>query len=286
MQMEVSRGKKLFAGALLLWLALILAGCPAPSGPVQPQASAAENPATAEAEVQEIPVEITVDAVNFPQEVPAGIVSFVFENKGGPEGVPMIARLNDDVTVEQFAAAMQEDFIAGLALASLIGWSDPGVDVVYDLLPGNYVAMLEQEAGPPVIGTFTTAGESRAAAPTADVEVELADFAFIAPDQISAGEQVWQIKNAGQQWHEMIVVELGEGQTIEALMALLAESTDGPPPIEPAAGWYPMGAGRTAWVTLDLPAGEYAVICSLPDIQGDMAPHAMHGMVRMLTVTE
>jgi hypothetical protein len=45
-----------------------------------------------------------------------------------------------------------------------------------------------------------------------------------------------------------------------------------------------MGAGERAWVTWDLPAGEYTVICFLPDLAGDMSSHAEHGMVRMLVV--
>jgi hypothetical protein len=46
-----------------------------------------------------------------------------------------------------------------------------------------------------------------------------------------------------------------------------------------------MSAGTTAWVTLDIPAGEYTVVCFLPNTDDEeMAPHLAHGMVRTLVV--
>ena len=115
-------------------------------------------------------------------------------------------------------------------------------------------------------------------------------FSFALPNEIKAGQNVWQIENKGEQWHEMGILKLNEGVTLEDMMAWM-ESADpdgpsGPPPFEDAAFWAPMGAGNTAWVTWDIPAGEYTVICFLPDLAGDGAPHFAHGMVRTLTVTE
>jgi hypothetical protein len=106
------------------------------------------------------------------------------------------------------------------------------------------------------------------------------------PDQVPAGRQTWQIENSGQQWHEMAIAQLNEGVTIEDVIAYAEGGFEGEPPGQVIAGWHPIGAGKTAWVTWDLPAGEYTVLCLVPDIEGDMAPHTAHGMVRTLTVTE
>ena len=57
------------------------------------------------------------------------------------------------------------------------------------------------------------------------------------------------------------------------------EETEGPPPFEDIAFWAPNSPGETGYVTWDLPAGEYTVICFLPDLAGDFSAHAAHGMV-------
>jgi len=103
---------------------------------------------------------------------------------------------------------------------------------------------------------------------------------------IAAGPQTWMIENTGGQWHEMAIVKLGEDMTVDDLLAMMQseDAMSGPPPFEWVAGLWPMGAGQRAWVNWDLPAGEYTVICFVPDINGDMAPHAAHGMVRTLVV--
>lgn len=314
--------KQTFVAAPLLAVTLLLAGCPSAPMPAAvdtpvaevsagetpvaetptaeaveetpvaetPTAEAAEEtPVAEEAAEGEIPVitiEIGADALTFPAEVPSGIVSFEVESADGPEGFPDIVRLNDGVTMDQFMAAMQEDFMGALALAEMIGATQPGVEVVYDLEPGDYVAVLLHD-GPPVVGSFVAGEPSGAAAPEADFTAQLADFAFIIPDSIPTGPHTWHIENVGEQWHEMLIMQLPEGTTVEDLLAILAEQEQaGPPPFDMVNWWAPMGAGKQAWFTWDLPAGEYTVICFLPDIAGDMAPHAAHGMVRTLTVTE
>ena len=77
-----------------------------------------------------------------------------------------------------------------------------------------------------------------------------------------------------------------EGVSVDDLLTMMQseDAMSGPPPFEVVAGLWPMGKGQRAWATFDLPAGEYTVICFVPDIMGDMAPHAAHGMVRTLVV--
>lgn len=291
MQFSKKQLKHAFVAAPLLVVSLLLAGCPAV--PVQVDTPAVETPAVttvetpaAAAEIPVVTIEIGADALTFPAEVPSGIVSFAVENAGGPEGFPDIARLNEGVTMEQFMAAMQEDFMAALALAEMIGATQPGIEVVYDLEPGTYVAVLSHD-GPPVVGSFVADEPSGASAPEADFTAQLADFAFIIPDSIPTGPHTWQIENIGEQWHEMLILQLPEDVTVEDLLATLAEQEQaGPPPFDMVNWWAPMGAGKQAWFTWDLPAGEYTVICFLPNLAGDMAPHAAHGMVRTLIVTE
>ncbi len=118
--------------------------------------------------------------------------------------------------------------------------------------------------------------------------VDLVDFNFGLQPEVAAGSKVWQINNKGQQWHEMAIVKLNEGVTTDDVLAMMQSEAppEGPPPYEEIAFWSPNSPGETGYVTWDIPAGEYTVICFLPDIAGDMTAHAAHGMVSTLTVTE
>ncbi|MCO6452240.1 MAG: hypothetical protein J5I90_15770 [Caldilineales bacterium] len=274
----------------LLTLAVLLLILVACAPPVLETPTPAAMPAP---EIPTINVEITADGINVPAEVPSGIVAFTLQNSG-PEGSFDIARLNEGVTTDQLNEALASgDDLAALALVSLNGGASGNVDnkVIYDLAPGSYVAVSFPNAGPPiVVQPFTSGEDSGAAAPTADITVQLVDFQFALPNEIKAGQNVWQIENKGGQWHEMGILKLNEGSTVDDLIAWIeSQSSDtpsGPPPFEDVAFWSPMAVGNTAWVTWDIPAGEYTVICFLPDLVGDGSPHFAHGMVRTLTVTE
>ena len=262
--------------------------------PVQapPPAAAAEvaEPAAANGEIPVVTLRVTEAGLEAPAAIPSGVVAVAVEG-GNPESMPELARLNEGVTMEQLNEALsQPDPMAPLQLVSLLGSASASADgqVIYDLQPGAYVAVLFMPDGPPQVIPVTSGAPSGATAPTADVAVSLVDFNFAMPDKIAAGPQVWQIDNAGQQWHEMGIVQLNEGMTMEDVLEWVAsmgpEGPSGPLPFAESAFWSPMGPGQRAWVAWDLPAGEYTVICFLPDLAGDMSSHAAHGMVRTLTV--
>ena len=282
--------KKLALSAALGLTVLSLVACQ----PVQTATpAAATTEATAEAvnaaaaDGATVTVNISAAGIDMPAEIPSGIVTFAYELAADAPGLPEFSRLNDGVTMDQVMEAMQADPMAALALVTQIGNSDTTVDsqVTYDLPAGEYVGLLFPENGAPLTATFTAGEPSGAAEPQAAVTAQLADFAFILPDEIPAGPQTWLVENTGGQWHEMLVIKPQEGVSVDDLLAMVAaEEQSGPPPFEWVAGVWPIGAGQRAWMTWDLPAGEYTVICFLPDMAGDMAPHAAHGMVRTLIV--
>jgi hypothetical protein len=242
------------------------------------------------AEGSTVTVNVSAAGIDMPAEIPSGIVTFVTEMGEDAPGAPEFARLNEGVTVEQLTEALQGDPMAALALASLLGTPDMAVDnqTTYDIKPGTHMAVVfgEAEGVPPLTHVFTAGEPGSASAPEATVTAQLADFAFVLPDEIAAGPQTWLVENTGEQWHEMAIIKLGEGMSVDDVMAMIMseEEQSGPPPFEGIAFLSPMGAGERLWVNWDLPAGEYTVICFLPDVAGDMAPHAAHGMVRTLIV--
>jgi len=221
-------------------------------------------------------------------EVPSGVVAI--DQSAAPDA--FIARLNDGVTTEQLTEALasaEEDPTAALALLTLMGGASNTTDghLIVDLKPGTHAVVNFGETGPQ-LATFTAGEPSGATAPAPDVTVDLVDFNFAIPAEISAGPKVWQINNKGEQWHEMAIVKLSEGTTVDDVLATIqsGEEPAGPPPFEDVAFWSPNSPGETGYVTWNLPAGEYTVLCFLPDLAGDFSPHAAHGMVAQLTVTE
>ena len=132
--------------------------------------------------------------------------------------------------------------------------------------------------------------------PGADVVVDMVDFAYTMPDEIPAGSQLWEYTNSGEQWHMMFVVDLQEGAGVEDVMAFMGDpamAPAGPPPFEivPHAGIPPIGVGERAWLEFSLAPGEYLVACPIPDVAaifaGEMPlSHIEHGMVKTITVVE
>jgi len=237
--------------------------------------------------IPEIVVEATDAGLSVPADTPSGIVAF----KMGDLESALPARLNEGVTLDQLNEALaQPDPFAALGLLTLLGGANHTTDgrVIVDLKPGQHVILNFPENAAPAVYPFTAGDPSGATAPAADVTVDLVDFNFGLQPEVAAGPQVWQINNKGQQWHEMAIVKLNEGATVDDVLAMLqsGEESADPPPFEQVAFWSPNSPGETGYVTWDLPAGEYTVICFLPDIAGDMTAHAAHGMVSTLTVTE
>lgn len=240
----------------------------------------------------------SAEGVTLPEGLTAGIVTFTMQNDNEAPFAPFIVRLKEDTTLDDFMAALQEGEEAALPLVVLVGGPnvapESAMDVTYDLAAGEYV-LLDFSSEMPSVVPFTVAeaeeGAEAAEAPEADVEVALVDFAFTLPTELEAGEQVWKLENLGEQWHEMAVVRIEEGVDIEELTATLMEmmmSEEGPGaelPFEEVFFWAPQDPGTTAWVTLDLEPGTYAVICFLPDFATGHS-HLEHGMISILTVAE
>lgn len=303
------------AAGIALVVALVLAGCQpispdleagAAQAPAETTEAAAEAPAE-EAAAQEAPampapmmaglpevtIDLTADGIVVPESVTAGPTLIHVVNSGGQtmeDGSPLmpeVGRFLDGATVEDLLATFpeaNENPTEAFKLISIYGGLfGPPAEMAWDLLPGEHVALTTE--APQMTQSFAVVEGEAAAAPAADVLVEMADFSFTMPDKIAAGPHVWELTNVGKQWHEMVVLKLAEGVTVEDLFAFF--ETAGPedvPPFDLAFGYAPMSEGNRAWVTVDLPAGEYTVICFLPDLLSDMSPHVAHGMIRTLIV--
>ncbi len=265
------------------------------TGPIQPMPPDAGE--TVPAGETANTITLSADAASAPESVPTGPVGLTLANESETDRFVLLARLHEGVTADQvMELLMSGDDMGALALVSLHGGAMApagGSSVAtFDLKPGEYLVLAEadqageEEVPPPLTTTFVAEGESAMDAPAAAVRAELAGFAFVLPDAIPAGPQLWEIANTGQQWREMGILVLDEGITIENLMGMMAaeEKPSGPPPWQEIFFYPPISAGERAWTEIDLSPGEYTVICFLPNLAGDFAPQFVHGMVRTLVV--
>jgi hypothetical protein len=290
----LKRARRAAPAVLFVVVALVmLAACApitpeAPSGEgtvPSPTALPAEEAAT---EIPTVTIEVSDAGLVAPAEVPSGIVRFAFVGIG-PESFVDVGRIVEQTSTADLEAALataQDDPTTALELVRIYGYSSFSNEAVYELPAGDYVAVLNVGEPSQQIAYFTAGDESGAAAPQADVVVELHDFAFVMPDTVPAGENVWEFDNLGEQWHMMLILQPAEGQSADDIMAMMMSEEPPPEGAEPAfIGEYaPMSEGARAWVTVDLPPGDYMAICPLPDLTDMQMDHAAQGMVRMFTV--
>lgn len=270
---------------LMLMLGLV-AGCV----PITVPAPAAANAAVA---IPNVTVSVVDGKLVIPAEIPSGIVQFTYVGTNPDTEYVDIARLAEGATLDEIKPlldASNDDPGPALEKVSIYGFQASDTissTIIYDLLPGGYVVTLNAGAADmdQDLVPFTPGPDSGAAAPGADVSVEMDDFAYVMPDKIPAGPHLWEISNVGKQWHMMLIAHLADGQTVDDILKMMGEPGDdsllGSTIVD---AYLPMSPGNRAWVTIDLPPGNYAAVCPLPDLMGDMSPHAMKGMVHAFTV--
>jgi len=119
----------------------------------------------------------------------------------------------------------------------------------------------------------------------AEANVGLVEFAFNL-DRLSfpAGDVTFQASDDGKQMHEMGIVKLPEGVTLQ--QALEAEDPEGTLGVTDVAFFAPIDPGDQAtWTVTDLEPGRYAYACFIPDEDDpEGTPHALKGMVGEFTV--
>src|SRR2546423_2117207 len=113
------------------------------------------------------------------------------------------------------------------------------------------------------------------------VHVTGQDFQFDAPDVIAAGLTEFRFLNKGPSLHHLAILKLTGGNTIDDLRAALANPGPAPAWVKEMGGPNAPDAGLESNATLNLGAGNYALICFV-DIGGP--PHFAKGMVRPLRV--
>ena len=259
----------------------------------------AQADTTAESTELAAPHEMHVVARDFafdvPDTVPAGVTTIRLNNEGPDMHHFWIVKLAEGKTLDNLLAETRGDKLPEWAV-SVGGPNTPApgeqaTPITLDLEPGNYAALCVIPApdGIPHVAkgmstTFVVAPSSaRAAAPKADMTLVLADYDFRFSTPLTAGRHVIDVRTEAPQAHEVLMVQLAPGKSLNDMMEWVAKP-NGPPPGKPVGGTVGIAPGRANLLEVDLQPGEYALVCFIPDHK-DGKPHFMHGMMKQITVS-
>jgi uncharacterized cupredoxin-like copper-binding protein len=258
----------------------------------------AQSDSAADSGVVAAPHEMRVVARDFaydiPDTVPAGVTTIRLTNQGADMHHFYLVRLAEGKTLDNLLAETRGDALPPWATA--LGGPNvapPGAEsaIMVELEPGNYAALCVIPASdgiPHVAKGMSTSfvvvpSDIRTAAPAADVVLTLADYDFQFSTPLTAGPHVLEVRTDAPQPHEVVIVQLAPGKTLNDMMKWV-EKPIGPPPGKPIGGTVGLTPGRVNTIALNLEPGEYALVCFLPDHK-DGKPHFLHGMMKQITVS-
>lgn len=270
----------------------------APSASAGASASTAASGAPSSAAPATLAVTGKEYAFDLPASAPAGVTAITLTNAGKEEHQAQLVKIADGKSMTDLLAALQSpDQSAALKIITLSGGPNavaPGTTgtSTVDLKPGAYafVCFISGPDGTPhifkgmvapleVTGTATTTP-----LPAGDASLTLKDFSFDL-DSLTAGKHTVTVKNDGPQPHEATIVRLNDGVTVDTIRSMVTASPapSGPPPWTDVGGVTGVAPGTTVNMDVDLPAGNYAFICFVPD-QATGKPHFELGMIGALTI--
>jgi hypothetical protein len=246
-------------------------------------------------------------ALEFPATVRAGLVSLTLQNTDTVPRSAQLIRVTGDQTVDDVLKIVNADdtkIPESMQDGGGTGAVKPGATATatQNLAPGRYV-IWDDEGGDDgdapgndelgAKGEFTVTGEaSDAVLPKVAATVTATDSGTDTKNKtygfefkgLKAGTNQVRFENTGDQLHHALFFPIIDNKTIAQVEKAFA-SESGPPPVdfEKGVGTTVIDGGIAQNISLDLPAGRYAVICFLSDRKGGKS-HADQGMLEELTV--
>jgi hypothetical protein len=235
-----------------------------------------------------------------PVTIPAGLTTLHLMNEGKEAHQAQLLKLTDGKTYEDMVAGMKamkpgEPPPAWIVPVGGPNAAPPGGTsaATQTLEPGNYaiVCYIPAADGVPHVMKGMSRGlvvtPSTAAAvpePTPTTTITLSDYKFDLSSPLKSGENVIRVENTAAQPHEVVIFKLAPGKTMKDFQAWLPVSDKTPPPAIPFGGVVGQVKGGHAFFTATLDAGDYVLVCFLPDAK-DGKPHFVHGMVQPVKIT-
>jgi uncharacterized cupredoxin-like copper-binding protein len=229
-----------------------------------------------------------------PATIPAGLTEFRFLNKGPAIHHMAILKLEDGKTFDDLKTAIANPGPPPAWIVELGGPNapSPGVEsnATISLDPGNYALICFVDIGGAphfmkgMVKALQVVAEPGAVAPAprADAIATLFDYNFRISAPIRAGTRTIRVVNEAKQHHEVELVQLAPGASVNDFMKWM-DKMDGPPPGKALGGIAGLAPGMSQTFSADFTPGTYALICFLPDSK-DGKPHFVHGMIQQIEV--
>jgi hypothetical protein len=284
---------------LSLAAAVALSACAVKDAPKQAASDSAAVPAAAAA-ANEVTITATEYKFDAPSEIPAGLTNLRMVDNGKELHHVTLFRLDSGKTYD--------DFMAGLKAMKPgthpPGWIIPaggpnaaapgGTSALTTVLqPGNYaiVCFIPDAKGVPHVLsgmskalTVTPNANANMTEPSADITVTLSDYKFDFSTALTPGKHTIKLITAPGQPHEFTFFQLAPGKTAADIPKYIEGGMQGEPPARPLGGVSGVAAGIASYYTVDLAAGDYAIVCFLEDAK-DGKPHFVHGMIQQMRVS-
>lgn len=253
-------------------------------------------------------------AISAPDSIPAGWTTFRLANRGGEVHYGHIVSLDSGRTQPDLVTAYLEAIrTSGPRPAWVKRFGGPGgtapgdsSNVTQHLEPGSYIWIcpVEDDSGSPhfakgevkqfVVYAVAQDAAAPTAAPAADAAIRLTDFAFAFEPPLKAGRHTIRVENAGSEPHDVGLLKLAPGRTIEEVQAWLNperarrsdDAKEPPPPLETigsvGGGIAAIAPGMSAYFETDLTPGDYVLFCMVTAPDG--RSHIEHGMIQRVRI--
>jgi uncharacterized cupredoxin-like copper-binding protein len=232
---------------------------------------------------------LTVAAVDygfeFTGEPVSGLVTIEFNNEGDELHHGIIGKIDEGKTKDDVIDFLQNsgdgpppDWYDDSAID--VGTVDPGRSqtVQVDLAEaGTYVFLCFMPTvggGPPhafqgMVETVEVAeGPSEDGPLATEVTVELTEYAIEIDEEIAAGRVSLEVRNAGTEAHDFMVIQVDEGVASADIDKWFEEGQEGEAPIHFFAGTHEFDPGRSVRLEFELEAGKYQFICGVETDDG------------------
>ncbi len=228
-------------------------------------------------------------AFTLPKRIPAGLVRMRLINDGKEPHYMAIMRADSGKGAADFLAwrALRTPRPAWLTPVGGHGTIAAGdsLGLALHMTPGRYVVFCGY---PSLDGTSHVAkgmigeivvedvGGPPATEPTFAATVHLTDFGISVPLGLKAGRQTLRVVNDADQLHQLLIVRLPDGVTVEQELAWFNGGSRGPRPGTPFGGVLQIPGRQTAWASMTYAPGRYLLLCAAVD--GTVRQHHERGM--------
>ena len=232
-----------------------------------------------------------------PERIPGGLTTVRIVNEGRDLHHIQFLKLLQGKSADDFRAAIAADPSRLPSWVQYAGGPNahlPGsqASATVNLTEGDYVLMcwIPDKNGVPHVALgmqkalFVRGGKpTKVSGAKAPITITQIDYQFILSKRIESGLHTIEVINHGSQPHELVVVKLAPGATVQDAIASFEPGASGPPQGELVGGITGIERGERVHFTGEFETGRYGLICFVPDAATGR-PHFLHGMTTEFTV--